>query len=117
MALPFLHGHNRSSTVSFASAEHGTSTGTWEGAPSEWSPRGVYSPVLARGSHGRTERCIWALVSQRGAHEALPRGGLCLVLTWDTCGGPARWLGNLRRVSLLRTSHEKAKHQRPQEVT
>lgn len=49
MALPHLHGHSRSSVVSTTSAEHGASTGTWEGAPSKWSPRGMYSPALTHG--------------------------------------------------------------------
>ena len=62
-------------------------------------------------------RCIWALVSQRGTHKALPQGGLHLVLVLDGCGVPARWLDNLRRVNFLRLSYEKAKHQRPQEET
>ena len=60
---------------------------------------------------------MWAPVSQRGTHEALPQGGLRLVLVLDDCGGPARWLDNLCRTNLLRLSYEKAKHQRPQEVT
>ena len=41
----------------------------------------MYSPALTRGLHGRAARCIWALVSQRGTHEALPQGGLRLVLS------------------------------------
>ena len=87
------------------------------GLPTAESPRGVYNPALTRGLHGRAARCIWALVSQRGTHEALPQGGLRLVLVLDGCGGPVRWLDNLRQMDLLRLSHEKAKHQRPQEVT
>ena len=62
-------------------------------------------------------RCVWAPVSQRGTHEALPEGGLCLVSVLDGCGVPVRWLDNLRRMNFLRLSHEKAKHQQPQEVT
>ena len=77
----------------------------------------MYSPALTRGLHGRTARCIWALASQRGTHEALPQGGLRLVLVLVCCAGPARWSDNLRRTNLLRLSREKAKHQRPQEVT
>ena len=77
----------------------------------------MYSPALTRGLHGRAARCIWALVSQRGTHEALPQGGLRLILVLVGCSGPARWLGNLRRMNFLRLSHEKAEHQRPQEVT
>ena len=73
----------------------------------------MYSPALTRGLHGRAARCIWALVSQRGTHEALPQGGLRLVLILDGCGVPARWLDNPRRVDFLRLSYEKAKHQRP----
>ena len=79
MALPHLHGHSLSSAVLTTSAEHGASTGAWEGAPSEESPRGMYSPALTRGLHGRVARCIWALVSQRGTHEALPQFGLRLI--------------------------------------
>ena len=77
----------------------------------------MYSPALTRGLHGRAARCIWALVSQRGTHEALPQGGLRLVLFLVRCLGPVRWLDNLRQTNLLRLSHEKYKHQRPQEVT
>ena len=77
----------------------------------------MYNPALTRGLHGRAARCIWALVSQRGTHEALPQGGLRLVLVLVDCGGPTRWLGNLRQMNLLRLSHEKAKHQLPQEGT
>ena len=77
----------------------------------------MYSPALTRGLHGRAARCIWALVSQRGTHEALPQGGLRLVLILDSCCDPARWLGNLRRMNLLRRLHEEARHQWPQEVT
>ena len=40
MALPHLHGHNRSSVVSTASVEHGASTGTWEGTPYCGEPPG-----------------------------------------------------------------------------
>ena len=68
----------------------------------------MYSPALTRGLHGRAARCIWALVSQRGTHEALPQGGLRLVLILVHCGGRAKWLDNLRRTNLLRLSHEKA---------
>ena len=77
----------------------------------------MYSPALTRGLHGRAARCIWALVSQRGTHEALPQGGLRLNLIRNTCDDPARWLGDPHQMNLLRLSHEKAKHQRPQEVT
>ena len=73
----------------------------------------MYSPALTCGLHGRAARCIWALVSQRGTHEALPQGGLRLVLVLVDCDGPARWLDNLCRMNLLRLSHEKVKHQRP----
>ena len=45
----------------------------------------MYSPALTRGLHGRAARCIWALVSQRGTHEALPQGGLRLVLSLGDC--------------------------------
>ena len=62
----------------------------------------MYSPALTRGLHGRAARCISALVSLRGTHEALAQGGLHLVLILDSCGGPARWLGNLHRINLLR---------------
>ena len=55
------------------------------GAPSEESPRGVYSPALTRGLHDRAARCIWALMSERGTHEALPQGGLHLVLSLGDC--------------------------------
>ena len=58
MALPHLHGNSRSSAVSTASVEHGASTGTWEGAPSELSPRGMYSPALTRGLHERARRGV-----------------------------------------------------------
>ena len=57
------------------------------------------------------------LVSQRGTRKALPQGGLRLVLILDGWGIPARWLDNLRRMDFLRVSREKAKHQRPEEVT
>ena len=77
----------------------------------------MYNPALTRGLHGRAARCIWALVSQRGTHEALPQGGLRLVLVLVRCAGPARWSDNLHRTNLLSLSREKAKHQRPQEVT
>ena len=40
-----------------------------------------------------------------------------LVLVFVRCAGPARWSDNLRRTNLVRLSREKAKHQRPQEVT
>ena len=53
MALLHLHEHSRSLAMLTASAEHGASTSTWEGAPSELSPRGMYSPALTRGLHGR----------------------------------------------------------------
>ena len=85
IALPLLHGHSRSSAVSTASVEHGASTSVWEGASSEESPQGVYSPALTRGLHDRAARCIWALVSQYGTHEALPQGGLRLVLSLGDC--------------------------------
>ncbi len=62
----------------------------------------MYSPALTRGLHGRAARCIWALMSQRGTHEALPQGGLHLVLILDSCCDHARWLGNLRQMNLLR---------------
>ena len=52
----------------------------------------MYNPALTRGLHGRAARCIWALVSQRGTHEALPQGGLHLVLCLGRLGVPARWL-------------------------
>src|SRR3990170_637816 len=55
MVLPLLRGHSRSSTVSSASAEHGASTGTWVGVSLRGKLRGVYSPVLTRGLHSRTE--------------------------------------------------------------
>ena len=71
----------------------------------------MYSPAQTRGLHGRAARCIWALVSQRGTHKALPQGRLRLVLVLAYCGSLARWSGNLRRMNLLRLSHEKAKHQ------
>ena len=58
-----------------------------------------------------------APVSQRGTHEALPQGGLCLVLILDSFSGLARWLGNLHHTNFLRRSHEEDRHQRPQEVT
>ena len=45
----------------------------------------MYSPALTRGLHGRAARCIWALVSQRGTHEAIPQGGLRLVLSLGDC--------------------------------
>ena len=90
--LPYVYGHSRSSVVSSASAEHGASTGAWEGAPSGRSPRGVYSPALTRGLHGRAARCIWALVSQRGTHEALPQGGLSLILGLGQLSILAWWL-------------------------
>ena len=44
MALPHLHGHSRSSAVSTASAEHGASTGTWEGTPYCVEPLGRVQP-------------------------------------------------------------------------
>ena len=53
----------------------------------------MYSPALTRGLHGRAARCIWALVSQRGTHEALPQGGLRLVLSLQWLCVPARRLG------------------------
>ena len=62
----------------------------------------MYNPALTRGLHGRAARCIWALVSQHGTHEALPQGGLRLVLILDGYGGPVTWLDNLRRTNLLR---------------
>ena len=71
----------------------------------------MYSPALTRGLHDRAARCIWALVSQRGTHEALPQGGLCLVLVIVCGAGPTRWSDNLCRTNLLRLSCEKAKHQ------
>ena len=52
----------------------------------------MYSPALTRGLHGRAARCIWALVSQHGTHEALPQGGLHLILGLGRLGVPARWL-------------------------
>ena len=58
IALLYVYGHSRSSAVSSASAEHGASTGTWEGAPSGRSPRGVYSPALTCGWHGRAWRGV-----------------------------------------------------------
>ena len=58
IALPHLHGHSRSSTVLTTSMEHGASTGAWVRASSEWSPRGVYSPALTRGFHGRARRGV-----------------------------------------------------------
>ena len=58
MALPHLHGHSRTSTVSIASVEHGASTGAWVRAPSEWSPRGVYIPALTCGLHGKAIRGV-----------------------------------------------------------
>ena len=45
----------------------------------------MYSPALTRGLHGRAARCIWALMSQRGTDEALPQGGLRLVLSLGDC--------------------------------
>ena len=45
----------------------------------------MYSPALTRGWHGRAARCIWALVSQRGTHDALPQGGLRLVFSLGDC--------------------------------
>ena len=44
IALPHLHGHNRSSVVSTASAEHGASTGAWEGTPYYGEPPGCVQP-------------------------------------------------------------------------
>ena len=44
MALPHLHGHSHSSVVSIASAEHGASTGTWEGTPYYGEPPGRVQP-------------------------------------------------------------------------
>ena len=52
----------------------------------------MYSPALTCGLHGRAARCICALVSQRGTHEALPQGGLRLVLSLGRLYVPARWL-------------------------
>ena len=43
---PHLHGHSRSSAVSTASAEHGASTGTWEGTPYCGDPSGRVQPHL-----------------------------------------------------------------------
>ena len=49
----------------------------------------MYSLALTRGLHGRAARCIWALMSQRGTHEALPQGGfapgLDSCLLWWSC--------------------------------
>ena len=45
----------------------------------------MYSPALTRGLHGRATRYIWELVSQRRTHEALPQGGLRLVLSFGDC--------------------------------
>ena len=59
MALPHLHGHSHSSAVSTASTKHGASTGAWEGAPSEESPRGMYTPALTCGLHGRAEGGVY----------------------------------------------------------
>ena len=81
--LPLVHGQNRSS-VGSASAEHGTSTGPWEGASHRERLRGVYSPVLTRGLHGRIAKVYMGppqdklndseevLVSLRITHETLP---------------------------------------------
>ena len=44
IVLPLLHGHSRSSAVSTASAEHGASTGAWEGAPLQEEPPGRVQP-------------------------------------------------------------------------
>ena len=52
----------------------------------------MYNPALTRGLHGRAARCIWALMSQRGTHEALPQGGLHLILSLGRLGVPTRWL-------------------------
>ena len=84
MALPHLHEHSRSSAVSTASTEHGASTGTWEGTPYCGEPPGRVQPRLDTwlALHG-WRRCIWAPVSQRGTPEALPQGGLRLVLIGD----------------------------------
>ena len=41
IALPYVYGHSRSLAVSSASAEHGASTSTWEGAPLREEPRGM----------------------------------------------------------------------------
>ena len=66
MALPHLHGHSRSLIVSTASAKHGASIGAWVGTPSEWIPRDMYNPALARGLHGRARGGVsghsWASV-------------------------------------------------------
>ena len=44
IVLPLVHGHSRSSAVSTASAEHGASTGTWEGTPYYGEPPGHVQP-------------------------------------------------------------------------
>ena len=44
IVLPHVYGHSRSSAVSSASAEHGASSGAWEGDPSEESPEACTSP-------------------------------------------------------------------------
>ena len=60
----------------------------------------MYSPALTRGLHGRAARCIWALVSQRRTHKALPQGRLRLVLSLGDCvflqGGQVQALYVLR---------------------
>ena len=99
IVLPLVHGHSHSSAVSSASTEHGASTWAWDGGPSGRIPRGVYSPTLTRGLDGRAARCIWALVSQRGTHGALPLGGLRLALGLILHCVPASWVRCLHSTS------------------
>ena len=70
----------------------------------------MYSLALTRGLHSRAARCIWALVSQRRTHEALPQGGLRLVLSLGDCmflqGGWVQGLYVLRS----RSSSELSRH-------
>ena len=53
----------------------------------------MYNPALTCGLQGRAAKCIWALESQRGTHEALPQGGLRLVMGLGQLSVLARWLG------------------------
>ena len=79
--VPYVYEHSRSSAVSSASAEHGASTGTWEGAPlREEPPRRIQPHPNTWPTRYGMRRCIWAPVSQRGTHGALPQGRLRLAL-------------------------------------
>ena len=83
--LPLVHGHSRSSAVSTASAEHGASTYVWEGGPLREEPPGRVQPRPDTWLARQGCEVYLGTREQHETHEALPQGGLRLVLSLGDC--------------------------------